>query len=528
MPVTDAAEDRTGLPAEPAAGPTVAVVAADRNLGLRVVAGGEGMSRGVLAAHTSELRDPTPWLHGGELLMTTGLQLDQDDAGLAAYVERLATAGVACLAVGIGPRLTLDRVPAALSEAALRVGLPVLEVPEGTPFLAVTETVFAHLAAARYAEQVRALEAQRTLTASAVHPGGTQAVVSAFADLTGMDVLVTDLAGRPIASSPDGPALRADLLPELPRLRAHGLHATASLQSPGRDVRVQPLGSQQLRGFLVCAASTAPTGFDRQLAAAAVSLLTLELEDLSRAGDAERRRRSEVARTLLAGTRDEPAARDLLASVGLRAATVRVVAVVASQPCAGPGPVEATLGRLLEALPDALTADDGDRALLLVPDPPEGLADLVQEAVGATADAAAGIGATVAPSAAARSARSACRAAEVARATGPRVVDVLALASSRLLLTLQPHGAVAAFADAVLGPVEQAGGRGGALLSSLRAFLECNGSWEEAAARLGVHRHTLRQRLRRVEELSGRRLDSGHDRMELLLAFEARDLAGHT
>jgi purine catabolism regulator len=257
-------------------------------------------------------------------------------------------------------------------------------------------------------------------------------------------------------------------------------------------------------------------------------LLTLELEDLSRAGDAERRRRSEVARTLLAGTRDEPAARDLLASVGLRAATVRVVAVVASQPCAGPGPVEATLGRLLEALPDALTADDGERALLLVPDPPEGLADLVQEAVGATADAAAGIGATVAPSAAARSARSACRAAEVARATGPRVVDVLALASSRLLLTLQPHGAVAAFADAVLGPVEQAGGRGGALLSSLRAFLECNGSWEEAAARLGVHRHTLRQRLRRVEELSGRRLDSGHDRMELLLAFEARDLAGHT
>lgn len=524
--MTDTAEDRIGSPAEPVAGPTVAVVAADRRLGLRVVVGGEGMSRIVLAAHSSELRDPTPWLHGGELLMTTGLQLGADDESLAAYVERLAATGVACLAVGIGPRLTLARIPAALTAAAERVGLPLLEVPEETPFLAVTETVFAHLATARYAEQVRALEAQRTLTASAVHPGGTQAVVATFADLTGMDVLVTDLTGQPVAASPDGTgtALRADLLPELSRLRAHGLHATASIQSPGRDVRVQPLGSQQLRGFLVCAAASPPSGFDRQLVAAAVSLLTLELEDLSRAGDAERGRRSEVARSLLAGTADDEAAHELLASVGLRASTLRVVALM---PGVEPGSVDATTELLLGALPDALTAYDGDVGLLLVPDPPAGLAELVREAVGATRTATAGIGGTVTPSAADRSARAACRAAQVARGTGPRVIDVLALASSQLLLALQPQGAVAAFADAVLGPVEQAGGRGDALLQSLRAFLECNGSWEEAAARLGVHRHTLRQRLRRVEQLSGRRLDSGYDRMELLLAFEARDLAAH-
>jgi PucR family transcriptional regulator, purine catabolism regulatory protein len=40
-----------------------------------------------------------------------------------------------------------------------------------------------------------------------------------------------------------------------------------------------------------------------------------------------------------------------------------------------------------------------------------------------------------------------------------------------------------------------------------------------------VHRHTLRHRLQRVEQLTGRHLDNAHDRGELWLAFEARDLA---
>ena len=96
----------------------------------------------------------------------------------------------------------------------------------------------------------------------------------------------------------------------------------------------------------------------------------------------------------------------------------------------------------------------------------------------------------------------------------------------QLLLALDVGlpGAVAAYAGVVFWPLNGAGTRGEALAASLRAFLEHNGSWEEAAAQLGVHRHTLRQRLRRVADLTGRRLDSGRDRMELLLAFEARDL----
>lgn len=502
------------------AGPTVAAVAADGALGLRVLVGGTGLDRLVLAAHTSELSDPGPWLRGGELLMTTGLALDTDPVALTGYVERLVAAGTACLAVGTGTALTHAEVPTALVRAAQRYGLPLLEVPEQTPFLAVTETVFARLAAARYAEQLRALKAQRALTAAAVHPGGVPAVAAALADLTGLSVLVTDVEGGPVGSAGgDLEGLTTDLAGELERLRGHGVQATASVLRPGRDVRVQPLGSRRLRGFVVCGGATPPGPFERQLVSAAVVLLTLELERLRGAGDADRRRRSDVATALLAAELPDAAAADLLASIGLRATAVRAV-VLHLPPVAE---LERVIDLLMPQLPGLLVAERTGEVVLLVADAPPDLVAIVEAA---TDRAPTGIGGPVRPGAASRSARQAARAAQVARGAGSGVVDVLGFASLQLLLALEAGapGAVAAYAGAVLGPLDAAGVRGKTLSASVRAFLERNGSWEEAAAQLGVHRHTLRQRLRRVEELTGRRLDSGRDRMELLLAFEARDL----
>lgn len=488
--------------------PTVASVASDRRLGLAVLAGADALSRPVLAAHTSELRDPTPWLHGGELLMTTGLQLDDVPEGLAAYVDRLAAAGVACLAVGTGGALTHAVVPEAVVRAAERVGLPLLEVPESTPFLAVTETVFAQLAAAQYAEQVRALDAQRALTAAAVHPGGPAAVADAFAQLTGLQVLVADRGGAVVAGAPE---LREDLAPDLDRLRAHGLQGSAGTSAPGRDVRVQPLGSRVLRGFLVCAGTAPPGAFERQLVAVAVGLLTLELERLHEAGDADRARRADVARVLLAAPLPETGAADLLAQVGIQAATLRALVLRGAS-----ADVSTAVEALAAAVPDLLLVPEGDGATALVP-------GNTVPVWAVPAGLSVGLGGEVRAGAASCSAHQAGQAVAVAQQRGGGVVDVQALASVRLLLDQAPESA-GAYADAVLGPVEQAGQRSEALLASLRVFLERNGSWEEAAGLLGLHRHTLRQRMRRVEELTGRRLDAGHDRMELLLAFSARDL----
>ncbi len=53
-----------------------------------------------------------------------------------------------------------------------------------------------------------------------------------------------------------------------------------------------------------------------------------------------------------------------------------------------------------------------------------------------------------------------------------------------------------------------------------------NARWESAAAELFVHRHTLRYRMRKIEELTGRDLSSSFDRMELWIALRSRELSG--
>ena len=99
------------------------------------------------------------------------------------------------------------------------------------------------------------------------------------------------------------------------------------------------------------------------------------------------------------------------------------------------------------------------------------------------------------------------------------------LGSFQLLLSLQEDEALRLFCDSILGPIEASEGHyGGELMRSLEAFIEENGQWERAAKRLYCHRHTLRYRIRRVEELTGRDLHSARDRIEFWLALRGREL----
>ena len=101
----------------------------------------------------------------------------------------------------------------------------------------------------------------------------------------------------------------------------------------------------------------------------------------------------------------------------------------------------------------------------------------------------------------------------------------LDLGAFQLLLSLQDDEALRLYCDSVLGPLEDAtGDYGDELIRSLEAFIECNGQWEAAARRLYCHRHTLRYRIRKVEELTGRSLSSARDRIEFWLALRGRDL----
>ncbi|MEU2209591.1 PucR family transcriptional regulator [Streptomyces hygroscopicus] len=132
-----------------------------------------------------------------------------------------------------------------------------------------------------------------------------------------------------------------------------------------------------------------------------------------------------------------------------------------------------------------------------------------------------GLSAPAGPIAAAAAYRQAEQALSVARRRGRMLVEHEQVAAGSVL-PLLADDAVRAFADGMLRALYEhdATGRGD-LVASLRAWLSRHGQWDAAAADLGVHRHTLRYRMRRVEEILGRSLDDPDVRMELWLALKA-------
>ncbi|NKE64086.1 hypothetical protein FXN61_48340 [Lentzea sp. PSKA42] len=149
---------------------TLARLRQEPALRLRVLAGHDLLDRPVGWVHVSELDDPTPFLEGGELLLTTGLRVDAD-TDFRAFVARLVDREVAGLGFGIG--LGHDVVPVGLVTAADEAGLPLLEVPKRTPFIAISKAVSAAVAADSYAEVTATNAAQRELTAAALTGSGT-------------------------------------------------------------------------------------------------------------------------------------------------------------------------------------------------------------------------------------------------------------------------------------------------------------------------------------------------------------------
>jgi purine catabolism regulator len=123
-------------------------------------------------------------------------------------------------------------------------------------------------------------------------------------------------------------------------------------------------------------------------------------------------------------------------------------------------------------------------------------------------------------------ARCALEAVRLRNGDAPEVASHVDLGAFQLLLSLQDDDALLSYCRSVLGPLEQGEGEyGDELVRSLDAFIEHNGHWEKAASALYCHRHTLRYRIRRVEQLTGRDFSSARDRIEFWLALRGRELA---
>ncbi|MEV7545166.1 PucR family transcriptional regulator ligand-binding domain-containing protein, partial [Streptomyces sp. NPDC089915] len=186
-----------GEPMTPPVG--LAGLLGEQGLGLRHLAGPAVAE--VHGVHASEMADPSPYLLGGELLLTAGSALAE--AGAAAYVDRLARAGAAALGFGVTP--VHEVVPAGLAEACERYGLPLVEVPPGTPFTAVARTVWRLMAEARTRELRRVTEAQQSLASAAARPDPVPAVLSRLATALGGWAALWE-PGPPGAAGPGGAA----------------------------------------------------------------------------------------------------------------------------------------------------------------------------------------------------------------------------------------------------------------------------------------------------------------------------------
>lgn len=479
--------------------PTIASLLADRPLGLRLLTA-EGpagdISREVRWVHTTELNDPAPFLEGGELLLTTGLRLADPGYDLEAFLSSLERAGVAGLGFGVG--LNNASVPERFVEAASAHGLPVLEVPKATPFIAIAKSVSRALAAEEYRAITEGYRTQQDLVKSALAHEPQRSLVrslvrglgpGAWAVLAGPDGAVLHSAG---------PVPDLDLAPELARLRGRTLPSSASILTESGHVELHALGAgKRVMGFLTVGLLDRTTGPDitgRQILAVALTLLTLGVEQPTKdVTVAELTLRRAVVRLLLAGYVDaaHEAAGEL--RVPLPAEPVRIARDSVRD--------EAVSDRVF------VLEEDGER-VLVAPADYEGFTGGVSDAVGY-----ADFG---------RAYRQAGEALATARKNGKAAVYFADAGSG--LVTLFADQGVQDFAAGVLRPLVEADRS--ALVPTLRAWLAHNGQWDSAAAELGVHRHTVRARIARAGELLGKDLtaaDSADARMELWFALRVRE-----
>ncbi|MER6444741.1 PucR family transcriptional regulator [Streptomyces venezuelae] len=449
---------------------------AERALGLRHLAGPRTAE--VHGVHASEMADPSPYLLGGELLLTAGAALTE--AGADAYAGRLARAGAAALGFGVTP--VHEVVPPGLAGACERYGLSLVEVPPGTPFTAVARTVGRLAAEARTRELRRVAEAQQALAAAAARPDPVPAVLSRLAaSLGGWAALLAPAATAPAApaaataaagTAPGGDVL--DAVYALARRVAPGSAATATDSLGAGRLAAYAVGG----GRVLALATTVRTPGDHTIASIAAVLLTLLTADRPAGAEA-----AALTRLLLDG---DPAA--ALPGGPWYAVHAR-----------GSGEPQALDAQALAAALGTVLLDPHEGGVRLLTDREPAAQPGWRLGVSAPA-APSGLGTADAQAARALRRAEAARTA-LAHHTDPGFAGLVGEAEAR------------AHAEALLGPLSPA------LRETLRGWLGHHGSWDRTAAALGVHRNTVRQRVGRAAELLDRNLDDPDVRMELWFAL---------
>ncbi|MEU1249285.1 PucR family transcriptional regulator [Micromonospora arida] len=169
----------------------------------RVVAGDEGLDRPVRWVHVAEVPDIATLLGGGELVLTTGIGLPGDDAGLRAFIGDLADVGVSGLVVELGRRY-VSGVPRVMAAAAERRGLPLVELRRATPFVRITEAVHALIVDAQLTELRATEEIHQRFNDLSVEGADATEVIRQAAELSGCPVVLENLSRQVLGYDPAG------------------------------------------------------------------------------------------------------------------------------------------------------------------------------------------------------------------------------------------------------------------------------------------------------------------------------------
>ncbi|GAA4260644.1 PucR family transcriptional regulator [Dactylosporangium darangshiense] len=470
---------------------------ADDGLSLVVQAGSRAdLQREVRWCAVTELDDPRHWLQGGELVLTTGLR-QRTAAAQRQFVRRVAERGVA--AIGFGTGLTHRVVPPATIAAADAAGLPILEVPYETPFIAVDRLVADRVFAAHYGRQRALLRMHDELTRALLSGGGLAGMVEGLRRMVGAPVGVVDAYGHVFASAPPG------------------------LPWPSGAARQDPV---EVGGTVEAALCTGPVaGGQDDILPYAASLVGLELARRQAVLAGRRELIGHLVEDIVRTTIAPAEAERRLLAFGVDVSHPYTVVLATSPDVAGLRALPGSVYPLAETgVEPVATAHLDDHLVVLVGRSPSA-ADVAAKTLAYVAQlgdgARVGVGGAYSG---VHGLRWSFYEAREALSRGPGINGREPLSLPGLLLASDDLP-LADLGREVLAPLlDFDAASGAALVETLRVYLAEDGSVAKVAARLYVHRNTVRYRLEQIERLTGRRLTSTADRVQLWLALHAVSL----
>ncbi len=230
----------------------------------------------VTAVHVSELVDPTSYVSGGELLLTTGLVLPSSRIGWEGYVSRLKSIGIAALGIGLGPRYS--EPPEGLVEACKASGLTLLIVPDPTPFLTISKIYWTARARSSAQHLQDEVAAHRALIDGAASPDPPAEMLRRLARAVDGWAASLTSTGKLDQIHPAGMVEEAEALQsEIERLEVAGIHSAASFVARGRYVAILPPSVEEtVVGYLAVGTTEQLSAAHRRIVLTAVALLSID------------------------------------------------------------------------------------------------------------------------------------------------------------------------------------------------------------------------------------------------------------